>query len=259
MAYLKTQTDDRGVTTMTLNRPEQRNAIDRAFMDEFSITLDKLGSNTRVLLLDAVGEHFCAGADISWMKNSINLSDEENHADAMALSNMLDKLDRFPKPTLARVTGAALGGGTGLICYCDIVIADESARFGFTEVKLGLIPATISPYAIAAIGTRAARRYFLSGEHIDAVDAYRIGLIHDICSKDNMDIRVEEKITALLQCSPSAQSACKQLIKAVNGKTVDNELRQQLGKRLADTRAGHDAQEGLGAFIDKRRPNWTSV
>ena len=256
MAYLATETDDRGVTTLTLNRPDQYNAMDRAFIDELKITIDKLGSNTRVLVIAGAGKHFCAGADINWMKQSAELSDEQNQADAMALSDMLDTVNSFSRPTIARVHGAALGGGTGLICCCDIAVASESAKFAFSEVKLGIMPATISPYALAAIGPRAARRYFLTAEHIDAVDAYRLGLVHDVCSTENLDHRVEEIINTLLQCAPHAQGATKKLIADVAGRAIDDALRQNLGSQLATIRAGKEAQEGLGAFLDKRKPRW---
>jgi methylglutaconyl-CoA hydratase len=256
MAYLKTNTDEQGVTTITLNRPEQFNAMNRALMDEFTITLDKLNSNTRILVIAGAGKHFCAGADIQWMKESVTLTDEQNHEDAMALSNMLFKLDTFKCPTIARVQGAALGGGTGLICCCDIVIADESAKFAFSEVRLGIIPATISPYALAAIGARAARRYFLTGERFDAVEAYRLGLIHNVCSADNLDNRVNEQISELLSCGPAAQGAAKELIAAVKEKPIDLPLREQLASKLASIRASNEAQEGLGAFLEKRNANW---
>lgn len=256
MAYLITQTDERGVTTITLNRPEQHNAINRAFIDEFTITLKKLSSNTRVLVIAAAGKNFCAGADINWMRASTELSDEQNRADARALSDMLETLNTFSRPTIAKVHGAALGGGTGLVCCCDIAVADETAQFGFSEVRLGILPATISPYAIAALGPRVARRYFLTGERIDAVDAYRLRLVHDVCSTDNIDRRVNEKITALLAGAPSAQAETKRLIADVTGKPLNDELRQSLSERLARIRAGDEAQEGLAAFLEKRAANW---
>lgn len=256
MKNLKTQTDDRGITTITLNRPEQYNAMNRSLMDELTISLDSLNSNTRVLVIAGAGKHFCAGADINWMKQSVNLTAQQNHDDAMALSDMLFRLNTFPRPTIARVHGAALGGGTGLICCCDIVVADESSSFAFSEVRLGVLPATISPYALAAIGPRAARRYFLSGEKIDTLEAYRLGLVHDVCSADNLDNRVNEKIEALLACGPNAQSAAKKLIFDVNGQTIDTTLRKQLATRLADIRATGEAQEGLGAFLEKRTADW---
>lgn len=257
MAYLKTETDARGVTTITLNRPDQHNAMDRAFIDEFTAALKHLASHTRVLVIRGAGRNFCAGADVKWMRASVELSEEQNAADAMALSDMLDALNTFPCPTIARVSGAALGGGTGLICCCDIVVADETSEFGFSEVRLGIIPATISPYAIAAIGPRVARRYFLTGERIDAVEAYRIRLIHDVCSSNNIDRRIDEKISALLAGGVAAQAASKKLIADVTGKPVDEKLRTALSQRLAHIRAEDEAQEGLSAFLQKRPAKWT--
>ena len=255
MAYLSTQTDTRGVTTITFDRPSAANAMNREFIDELTVTLTKLRSNTRVLVIAANGKHFCAGADINWMKQSAELSPEENLADSMALSTLLNTLDTFICPTIARVHGSAMGGGTGLVSCCDIVVAAEDSKFAFTEVKLGLIPATISPYALAAVGSRAARRYFLTGEVIDAVEAYRLGLVHDVCSTDNLDNRVEEKISALLSVGRAAQQAAKQLIVDVANRPVTDELRQQLASRLAAIRTGDEAQERLNAFLDKRTPD----
>ncbi|MFK7995913.1 MAG: enoyl-CoA hydratase-related protein [Granulosicoccus sp.] len=256
MSYLSIQTDDRGVTTITFDHVQTFNAMNREFMEELTISLEELPGNTRIVVLAANGKHFCAGADINWMKQSAKLTDKENQADAMALSNMLQRLNTINYPTIAKVHGAALGGGTGVVCCCDIVVASEDARFAFSEVKLGIIPATISPYALAAIGARAARRYFLTGEKIDAVEAYRIGLIHDVCSADNLNNRVEEKITSLLSGAPLAQSAAKILIGDVSGAEVNDTLREQLASRLATIRTGNEAQEGLGAFLEKRIPEW---
>lgn len=256
MSYLKTQTDSRGVTTISFNRPEALNAMNREFMDELTITLTKLNNNTRILVLEGSGKHFCAGADINWMKASAILSVEQNKEDAMALSTMLNTLNTYKHPTIAKVHGAAFGGGTGVVCCCDIVVATENARFSFSEVRLGITPSTISPYAIAAIGPRSARRYFLSGEQIDAVEAYRIGLAHDVCSTDNLELRVEEKIDALLKCSPEAQSNAKQLIADVSGKPISDKLRDSLAEHLANIRTSDNAQEGLAAFLEKRTPNW---
>jgi len=257
MAYLKTQTDSRGVTVITLNRPEQYNAMDRAFMDELTLGIKSLSSNTRVLVIDANGRHFCAGADINWMKASTSLSVAQNRDDAMALSNMLDTLNTFHRPVIARVHGAALGGGTGLACCCDIVVACESAQFAFSEVKLGIIPATISPYALAAIGPRAARRYFITGERMDALEAYRLGLVHHVCSTDNLDTRVEEIVRAILDASPAAQKNVKSLIADVAGRPVDTALRESLSEQLATIRTTDEAQEGLSAFLEKRPAQWT--
>lgn len=256
MAYINKDTDARGVTTLTLNRPDNHNALDRTFIDELTSSVNSLDDETRLLLIKANGKHFCAGADINWMKASVALSDENNQEDAMAFSNMLNAVNTFNRPTIACIQGAALGGGTGLACCCDIVVASESAQFAFSEVKLGIIPATISPYSIAAIGPRAARRYFLTGERINSSEAYRIGLVHDVCSESELSERTEGHITALLSASPKAQIAAKELIAHVAGKTIDLSLRTGLGERLATIRASDEAQEGLSAFLEKRTAKW---
>lgn len=256
MTYITKNTDARGVTTLTLDRPENFNALDRSFIDELTTSVNNLGTETRILVIRGEGKHFCAGADINWMKASASLSDEQNHEDAMAFSNMLDAVNSFERPTVARIHGAALGGGTGLACCCDIVVASDTALFAFSEVKLGIIPATISPYSIAAIGSRAARRYFLTGERINASEAHRIGLVHDVCALADLDTRVEEHLSALLSASPQAQVAAKNLIAHVTGKDIDISLRTSLGDRLATIRASDEAQEGLSAFLEKRSANW---
>jgi len=256
MPNLSVETDHRGVTTLTLNRPRQHNALNRQLIDELTHILPQIQKQTRVLILAANGNNFCAGADINWMRAGASLGQAENHEDAMAFSNCLKALDEFRHPTIARVQGAALGGGTGLICCCDMVVANESARFAFSETRLGIIPATLSPYALQAIGPRQARRYFLTAEAIDALEAYRIGLIHDVCSSDNLDRRVEEKVSELLECSSAAQVAAKQLIPEVAGRQIDDALREQLATLMAAIRATDDAQEGLAAFLEKRPARW---
>jgi len=256
MTYISKDTDIRGVTTLTLNRAENYNALNRNFIDELTETVNELDSETRILVISANGKHFCAGADINWMKASALLSDDQNREDAMAFSNMLNAVDTFKHPTLARIHGAALGGGTGLACCCDIVVASENAQFAFSEVKLGIIPATISPYSIAAIGSRAARKYFLTGERINANDAYRLGLVHDVCELSQLEATVEQHIESLLRASPQAQIEAKKLISDVAGKEIDLSLRTSLGDRLATIRASDEAQEGLTAFLEKRPANW---
>ena len=256
MSYLTKATDTRGVTTLSLNRPDNYNALDRVFIDEITDTVKNLGCETRLLLIRAEGKHFCAGADINWMKASATLSDEQNHEDAMAFSTMLDAVNSFQGPSVARIHGAALGGGTGLACCCDIVVASETAQFAFSEVKLGIIPATISPYSIAAIGARAARRYFLTGERINSSEAYRVGLVHEVCSLSNLDSTVEAHLSTLLSGSPKAQIAAKALIASVTGKEINLSLRTGLAERLATIRASDEAQEGLSAFLEKRTAEW---
>ena len=256
MSYISTETDSRGVCTITFDRQDTYNAMNRQFMDEFTEALEKLQSNIRLLVIAGSGKHFCAGADIQWMKQSAELSAAENHEDAMALSNLLHTLDTFSCPTIAKVQGAALGGGTGVVCCCDIVIAEDDARFAFSEVRLGIIPATISPYSIAAIGSRAARRYFLTGEQIDATQAHRIGLVHTVCSANELDSELEKVIGALLMSAPGAQAQAKKLIADVAGAERNEKLREGLAKRLGAIRTGEEAQEGLGAFLAKRSPDW---
>lgn len=227
-------------------------------MDDLSATLDTIIDNTRVLIVEGAGKHFCAGADINWMKQSVTLTEQQNHEDAMAFSDMLYKLNSFPRPTIARVQGAALGGGTGLICCCDIVVAETSATFALSEVRLGIIPATISPYAIRAIGARAARRYFLTGERFNASTAQRLGLVHELCSIDDIDQAINQQVEALLACGPCAQQEAKQLIADIDGQQFDTALRQELASRLARIRATDEAQEGLEAFLHKRTARWSA-
>lgn len=256
MLALQTVTDSRGVTRVILNRPDRHNALDRALIDTLRRTLDSLSSNTHVLVLEARGKSFCAGGDLDWMRASVDLSDEANTADALALSDMLQALDTFRCPTIARVHGAAIGGGAGLVACCDIAIAGEDASFAFSEVRLGLIPATISPYVLNAIGHRATRRYFATAERFDALEAYRLGLVHDVCSTSSLDHRVREQIELLLKGGVAAQRASKTLIADTAGREIDDVLRLGLAQRLADIRAGKEAQEGLTAFIEKRPPRW---
>lgn len=256
MSYLNTQTDTRGVTTITLDRPDTLNAMNREFIDEFILMLKNLDSNTRILVIQANGKHFCAGADIKWMQQSTEISDEQNHSDSRALASMLEAIDSFACPTIARVHGAAYGGGTGIVSCCDIVVAAEDSSFAFPEVRLGLMPATVSPFAIAAIGARAARRYFLTGEHIDVLEAYRLGLVHDVCSTDNLSNRVEEKIAALLCGGPQAQASTKQLITHVAASAMSEQLHEDMASRLSTTRTSAETREGLRAFLDKREPQW---
>ena len=256
MADLDIRTDADGLTRVALDRPERHNALDRALIDRLRATLSRLDRDTRVLLLEGRGKSFCAGADIGWMRASVALSAEENTADAMALSALLETLDTLPCPSVARVHGAAIGGGAGLLACCDVVVASDAARFAFSEVRLGLTPATISPYVLRAIGSRAARRWFLTAERFDATVAYRLGLAHEICADADLDRRVGEIVAALLQGGPAAQTASKRLIGDVAGRPIDEALRGDVARRLAETRAGAEAQEGLAAFLDRRDPSW---
>lgn len=258
MSSIYSSTDLKGVTTLTLSRPERHNALNRDFIDEFKACLDSVENTTRILVIAAEGNSFCAGGDIQWMHDSVNLTPEQNQADAMALSNLLETLNSFPVPVIARVQGAAYGGGAGLACCCDIVVASEDAMFAFSEVRLGIIPATISPYALSAIGARSARRYFLTGERFDALCAYRLGLVHDVCSKDDLDNRIKDILDRLLASGSVAQKSCKQLIADIAGQPITDSMREELGQRLAEVRASDEGQEGLQAFLEKRKPSWQS-
>ncbi len=256
MGSVRTNTDSRGVTTLTLDRPERHNALDATFIEEISESLEAAERDARVLVLAGNGKSFCAGADLAWMRASVDLSDADNRREAQALSDMLSALDTFACPTIARVHGAAIGGGAGLVACCDIAIASDSASFGFSEVRLGLIPATISPFVLAAIGKRRARRWFQTGERFDGLEAYRMGLLHDFCSDADLGRRVEARVADLLAGGPEAQAAAKRLIADVAGRPIDDALRADTVERLASVRAGDEAQEGLAAFLARREPAW---
>ena len=256
MGAIDVSTDSRGVTTLALDRPERHNALDAALIAELRATLDAVRGGTRVLVLTGRGKSFCAGADLGWMRASVALSDEANREDARALSETLRALDEFPLPTIARVQGAAIGGGAGLVACCDVAVAGDAARFAFSEVRLGLIPATISPFVVRAIGARESRRLFLTAARFDALEAYRVGLVHDVCSAASLDERVEAQVDALLAGGPVAQGAAKRLVADVAGRAVDDALREDAVRRLAKVRAGDEAQEGLGAFLEGREPAW---
>ena len=256
MSDVQCTTDERGVTTLMLDRPEHHNALTRSMIDQVTAALEQVQSQTRVLVVTGRGDSFCAGADVNWMKASATLSEQDNRADAKALSNMLEALDNFPHPSIAVVQGAAVGGGCGILACCDIAIASESARFGFSEVRLGLTPATISPYVLAATGARQARRWFLTGERFDALEAYRMRLVHDLCSTDSLGHRLDKRLADLLAGGPEAQQAIKQLIKDVALRPTTDEIRTDIADRLAKLRTSDEAQEGLSAFLEKRKPSF---
>ncbi len=246
--------DDRGVYTLTITREQQRNALDLDLIKGITDVVAGLGSECRVLIVASLGGVFSAGADINWMKDSAKLSAEQNRADANAFALMLKTLNEAPFPTIARVQGAALAGGAGLISCCDVVVAVDQAQFALTEVRLGLIPATIGPYIMSAIGARASRRYFQSAERFDAQRAYDIGLVHEVCKPDELDDKVSEVVNAMLQCGPYAQSQAKKLVQDLAGE--DAQLIGSMSDRLAAIRTGAEAQEGFSAFLEKRKPEW---
>ncbi len=255
---IRSERDARGVATVTLDRPGVHNALDGATVSALRDALQALHTDpaARLIILRGAGKNFCAGADLASMRRIAKLSEEENFADAMLLAELLTALDRFPKPTIAAVHGAAFGGGVGLVACCDIAFASSAAVFCLSEVRLGLIPGVISPYVINAIGARAARRYFQSGERFDAAEAQRIGLVHGVCEASDLDPAVERCVDALLEGAPGAQSEAKRLIEAVGEVPRDEALRRDTARRVARTRISAEGREGVTAFLEKRPPRW---
>ena len=247
-----------GVAWITLNRPEVRNAFDDALIASLKNCFSELEADrsTRIVVLAGNGPAFCAGADLNWMKRMAGYGYEENLADARSLADMLAALDRLPKPTIARVHGAAFAGGTGLVAACDIAIGTPQAKFCFSEAKLGLSPATISPYVMRAIGERAARRYFLTAEVFDAAEACRIGLLSACVSSNELDSSVEEIIKHLLAGGSEAHAKIKELIRAVGGRAVDAALVADTARRIAEIRVSPEGREGIASFLEKRKPSW---
>jgi methylglutaconyl-CoA hydratase len=250
---------DGPVGIVTMNRADRHNAFDEQLIAELTRGLQQLGADpsVRVVVLSSVGKSFSAGADLNWMRRAAAYGDEENLDDARKLAALMRTLDTLPKPTVARVHGPAYGGGVGLIAACDIALATFDAQFAFSEVKLGLIPAIISPYVMARIGERYARRYFLTAERFAAAEAYRIGLVHEIVpDEQTLDSAVGEIVDILLRNSPQAMAAAKQLVRAVGGAPVDALLIDDTTRRITDTRASRDAREGIAAFLEKRPAPW---
>jgi len=247
-----------GIGIIALDRPDLHNAFDEVVIEELTRALRELAEDQRVraVILTGNGPSFCAGADLNWMKKMAAFSRAQNVADAAALAEMLRTLNELPKPTIARVHGAAYGGGVGLVACCDIAIAAVETTFALTESKLGLIPATISPYVIEAIGARYARRYFLTAERFEAAEAFRIGLVHDIVPIAQLDDRVNELLAPLLVAGPQAQRECKALIRAVAHKPVDEAVVADTVQRIATVRASAEGKEGVAAFLGKRDAAW---
>ena len=247
-----------GVARLTLNRPEIRNAFDDALIAVLNRTLDELAArdDVRLLVLTGAGKAFSAGADLNWMRRMADYSHDENHADAMELAKLLRRLNEFPRPVIALVNGPAYAGAVGLVSCCDIVLASAEASFAISEAKLGLIPATISPYVVAAIGERNARRYFLSADVFDAAEARRIGLVHEVVAHDNLAEAGETLISRMLKNSPNAMTACKPLIRNVVSRPVDDALMDYTARGIADIRASAEGREGVAAFLEKRKPAW---
>lgn len=249
-----------GIARVTLNRPEVRNAFDDSLISRLTeVFLDiEKDKSIRALVLAGNGPAFCAGADLNWMKRMAGYGYRENLADARALADMLATLDRLPKPTIARVHGAAFAGGTGLVAACDIAVGTPEAKFCFSEAKLGLSPATISPHVIRAIGERAARRYFLTAEVFDGREAERIGLLSLVVEKDILDKTIEDLLTHLLAGGPEALAKIKELVRTVSNQQLDDGLVAETARRIAEIRVSPEGKEGIASFLEKRKPAWSS-
>lgn len=247
-----------GVRMVGLARPRIHNAFDEVLITELTEAFRQADEDpaVRAVLLHASGPSFCAGADLEWMRRVAGYGRAENLADAHALAAMLSAIATCGKPTLARVQGNAFGGGVGLIACCDIAIGSSEAIFALSEVKLGIIPATIGPYVLAAIGARQARRYFVSGERFDAAEAQRIGLLHEVVAPSSLGARTEAVLDALMLAGPRAQREAKLLLRAISGRPIDGEVIADTAERIARVRATDEAREGVGAFLEKRRPAW---
>jgi methylglutaconyl-CoA hydratase len=255
--------DGRGVATLTLNRPEVHNAFDAALVQRLTELLVELKSrgDVRIVVLTGAGRSFSAGADVHWMRSMARCSEEENFEDALHLADLMALLNAMPVPTVACVNGHAYGGGVGLLACCDIVLASNEARFALSEVRLGLVPAVISPYVVAAIGERNARRLFLSGEAMNAKLARRVGLVHEIAKPNKLDAALEDQLGMLLKGGPNALRESKELIFTVEGGGIsaDDALRHRTAQIIAQLRVSAEGQEGLAAFLEKRKPAWVSA
>ncbi len=254
------QIDADGNATVMLNRPDVHNAFDPEMVDALTATLRKLESNDKVraVVITGSGRSFCAGADIEHMKKTAKFTRAQNLENARATAMMLRTLYELEKPTIACVRGAVRGGGVGLVSACDIAIAERGATFRLSEVKLGIIPAMISPFVIGAIGRRQSHRYMLSGEEFDAAEAFRIGLIHDICEEPELNAVVGRMLASLYSSGPRAMVAIKKLIPEVAAARVDEALMDRVSAVIADLRTTAEAQEGLSSFLEKRKTAWST-
>ena len=253
-----TRIDADGNATVMLNRPAVHNAFDPAMTRLLTAALEKLDADSKVraVVLLGAGKSFCAGADISHMKSSAKFSSAQNVKSAQESARMFYTLYNLSKPTIACVQGAVRGGGIGLVAACDIAIAARTATFRLSEVKIGVIPSMISPYVIAAMGERQARRYFISGEEFDAAEAWRIGLVHDIAEEESLNGTVGAMLAQLYSSGPKAMAAAKKLTALSAHANIDKNILDETARRIADIRATPEGQEGLSAFLEKRKPHW---
>lgn len=246
------------IARVTLNRPDVRNAFNEGLIAELTAAFTALGQrpDLRAIVLAAEGKAFCAGADLNWMKAMAGYSWEENHADATRLADMLWAIYSCPLPVIARVQGDVYAGGVGLVACADVVVAVDTAGFCLSEAKLGLLPATIGPYVVKALGEQASRRYFITAERFSAAEAHRLGLVHEVVAADALDAKVGEITTALTANGPAAVRACKQLVKDVASREITPALRDDTARRIADIRASAEGREGVQSFLNKAKPSW---
>ena len=246
------------VARITLSRPEVRNAFDDATIAELTQAFAAAGAapQVRAIILDAQGSAFCAGADLNWMKRMAGYSDAENRADARALATMLNTIYTCPKPVIAQVQGDAYAGGMGLVAACDIVVVAEAVQFCLSEARLGLIPATIAPYVIRAMGEQAARRYFITAERFDARQALQIGFAHEVTAVSELAVTVDNLARGLAANSPNAVKECKRLVMDLAGQPIDADLMADTADRIARIRASDEGREGVASFLEKRKPSW---
>lgn len=263
MSYTTIQLDKTpaGIALVWLKRPEVRNAFNETMIAELTDAFRAVDGDAglRAMVLAAHGPAFCAGADLNWMKKMSGYSFEQNYEDALGLARMLHTLHTMQKPTVARVHGAAFAGGMGLVAACDVAVAAHSAEFCLSEVKLGLVPATISPYVIAAMGERAAYRYMLTAERFTAAEAYRIGFVQEIVVDEELDGTINAMLGELVSGSPAAHTATKELIRAVAGRRIDDDLIGDTATRIATARASDEGKEGIRSFLEKRKPAWVAA
>jgi methylglutaconyl-CoA hydratase len=246
------------VAKVFLNRPDVRNAFNEEVIAELHAAFTELGADAtlRVIVLGGHGKAFCAGADLSWMRAMADYSWEQNRADAQALADMLWAIYSCPVPVVGRIQGDCYAGGVGLAAVCDVLVAADAAAFCLSEAKLGLLPGTISPYVIRALGEQASRRYFTTAERFTAAQAHRLGFVHELCRVDELDAKVDEIVAALLANGPMATRACKRLVQDVAGVPLTPALREDTARSIADIRASDEGREGVQSFLQKRKPSW---
>ena len=247
------------VAEVWLNRPDVRNAFNDAVIAELTEAFTQLGqdSNLRAIVLGAHGKAFCAGADLNWMRAMSGYSWEENRADAQKLADMLWTLDQCPVPIVGRVQGDCYAGGMGLASVCDVLISSDNVTFCLSEARLGLLPGTISPYVVRAMGAQAAKRYMVTAERFSAAQAHAMGMVHELCTPETLDAKVAEIVASLCGNGPQALRACKRLVQDLTDQAIDEALRQETARRIADIRASDEGKEGLQSFLQKRPAQWT--